>query len=330
MQKRVPVESDDGRLGLPTDKFICKYITLFLQIKIRQSFQGVFGSPIPKLPDSFEVGLNQQVMDYYNHLTDKSIIPPVDYPIEADGTLFSPKETYVMSHTDSGKATFLEKASTRISMYRYDNMHLAGSLKITEHSGICIPQMDAYTGTTDFTAYPFSKRKGLSGHNQAIHFFQNDNEFRSAVWNRLEQTSFSLSKFDVLFTPDFTMFIEDYLSFNALQAVYMTRFVGAYWQQVCGYQVIPTLSFGNADSLKYTMWGLPSNSVLGVCGVGVSHSPKARNLWCYALREAERLLSPTLFIVYGPDFTVPGLKTPVKFIPDYISTHFRHGKDKNQ
>lgn len=301
----------EGPASLP-EMIICKVKTFFanhnpsvIPTRIRQH-------TFPSLPDLFITG-KSEIMLYMQtfNMTDRIIIPPVDTPIETSDTLFSQKETYVMSHTRNGKATFLEDSSARSAMYRYDNMHLAGCLRMSEHSGICIPEMDAYTGPTDFTAIPFSKRKGLCGKNQAIHFFQDDTAFRYAVWNRLEQTSFTLSHFDVLFTPDFTMFIEDYLSFNALQAVYMTRFVGAYWQQVCGYQVIPTLSFGNADSLEYSMWGLPEGSVLGVCGVGVSHSKKARDLWCYALRKAEQQLSPSLFIVYGPEVNVPGLGTPI-------------------
>lgn len=118
------------------------------------------------------------------------------------------------------------------------------------------------------------------------------------------------------------------LGFNGLQAVYMTRFVGAYWQQVCGYDVIPTVSFGNADSLKFSLWGLPSGSVLAVCGVGVNHSRQARERWDYALRHIEKVLSPILIIVYGPETSVPGLHTPIQFIPDYITTHFRNGKDQ--
>jgi len=256
-----------------------------------------------------------------------SVIPPAERFIVTDGTLFSQKETYIMSHTERGRATFLNTAYVRPSHYRYDNMHFAGSLKMADYRGISIPMMDAYTGTIDFTAFPFTKRKNLDGNKQAIHFFQHDNEFRDAVWNRLEQTSISLSRFDVLFTPDFSMYTEEFLSFNALQAVYMTRFVGAYWQQVCGFNVIPTFSFGNADSLNYSLWGLPSDSILAVCGVGVNHSRQSRQLWDYALRYVEKELSPTTIIVYGPETSVPGLHTPILFIPDYITTHFRHGKD---
>lgn len=256
------------------------------------------------------------------------VLLPADPLIPSENSLFSPKDTYVMSHTQSGKATFLGQAYTRPSHFRYDNMHLAGSLTMADYGGICIPQMNPYNGPVDFTAHPFSKRKALSGEKQAIHFFENDNEFRNAIWNRLEQTSYSLARFECLFTPDFSMYLEDYLSFYGLQAVYMTRFVGAYWQQVCGYNVIPTVSFGNADSLSYSLWGLPKSSILGVCGVGVNRSKRRRELWDYALRHIEQELSPKLFIVYGPETKVPGLQTPIQFIPDYISIHFRHGKDK--
>ena len=242
----------------------------------------------------------------------------------SDDALFSKKELYIQSHTSNGKATFLN--TKRPARYRYDNMHLVADMKMTSYAGLSVPQLDAYTGPLEFEAIPFSKRAKSEGKNQAVHFFENDDCFRYATWDRLEQTSLSLSKFDVLFTPDYSMFIDECLTFQGFQAVYMNRFVGAYWQQTCGFNVIPTFTFGNADSLKYSMIGLPKYSPLAVCGVGVNHCRASRNLWEYALRTVEKELSPTLFYVYGPETSVPGLHTPIIFIEDYITKHFRHGK----
>ena len=51
----------------------------------------------------------------------------------------------------------------------------------------------------------------------------------------------------------------------------------------------------------------------------------AFNLWCHGLRYLEAQMAPILIMVYGPEVVIPDLHTPVKFIKDYISMHFRNG-----
>lgn len=242
-------------------------------------------------------------------------------------SLFSRKDMYIMSHDKKGRATFLKESFKRSPMYRYDNLHLANKIHYTKYNGIDIPIMDPYEGSLDFEFFPYTSYRKLEGKGQALHFFQNDDKFRYAVWNRLEETTFKLKEFDLLLAPDFTMFV-DMPSFYALQSVYMTRFVGAYWQN-CGYNVLPTVSWSNVDSFDFTFLGLPTNSPIAVCGVGVRKCKGSLELWHLGLLELEEKLHPTIILIYGDEtIPLPNLHTPVKFITDNITKFFRNGRTK--
>ena len=67
-------------------------------------------------------------------------------------------------------------------------------------------------------------------------------------------------------------------------SVYHSRFITAYWQK-CGYQVIPTASWGDANSFKYCFEGLPEHSVIAVCGIGHDQDKSRKTLWHIDSRE---------------------------------------------
>lgn len=228
-----------------------------------------------------------------------------------------------MSHDSRGK--YLEMANIPPLLRRkafYENMELANGLSYTKDHGFA--QMAAYDGNVEFTAVAYTDRNkpSATGRGQAVHFFLDDYRFRYAVWNRLEETTYSLRKFDYYFTPDLSLWNNAPTEFYNMQSLYRTRFIGAYWQKL-GYDVIPTASWGGIESLGYCFEGLPCESVLAVSGMGNRRTSAAYNRWCYALRRLEDEKHPLLIIVYGGEVEVSGLHTPLKFIPDFISTHLR-------
>lgn len=229
-----------------------------------------------------------------------------------------------MAHSANGYPMHLTEDLQRPRRFRYDNMHLSDDLKTVEYYGIEIPCLEAYTGSTDLDIHSYAERNKVKGDNIALHFFMYDEGFQPSVWGKMESTTYQLRNAKVLFTPDFSMYL-DRMSFFALQAVFRTRFVGAYWQKN-GYQVIPTFSCSNADSMRFCLLGLPPHSVLGTSSVGYNRDKDTKRLWFQLMYEVEDKLSPTLIYVYGPEVQIPNFHTPIKFIPDYISTHFRHGE----
>lgn len=202
----------------------------------------------------------------------------------------------------------------------YNNLFLSDKMEFTNKNGF--PQLNPYNGPTDFEWIAYSERNKATGIKQAVHFFIDDSRFRYATWQRLEQTSYGLLKFDYHLTPDYSLWVDRPDFFNK-ESIFRSRFVGAYWQRTCGCQVIPTASWGNANSFDYCFEGLPEHSVIAVSGIGHRHCKAAQELWYYGIQELERQKSPSMILVYGGEESIPMLDTPVKFIDCYISKKFR-------
>ncbi len=226
-----------------------------------------------------------------------------------------------MEHTPSGHSRTIAQIPKYYRRKRiYDNMHLVEYLTFT--STLRYPQMAAITDVPDFIGVPYTERNKCTGKNQAVHFFLDDYRFRNAVWRNLESTTYSLRKFDYCFTPDLSLWKDLPTDFYNQQNVFRTRFIGAYWQY-CGYNVIPTASWGGLNSFVYCFEGLPSNSIIAVSGMGNMASEEAYNRWCYGLRRLEEAKHPIGLIVYGRETNIPNLHTPIKFLPDFITTRLR-------
>lgn len=235
-------------------------------------------------------------------------------------TLFKAKDMYLLSCAATGKLLAHEGLSYhKRRMMEFNNMHLMEGMEFSDNNEF--PLLRAYEGPVNFDFYPFSEQNKLDGKGQAIHFFAHDYKFATACDKRLEATTYKLSKFDCVFSPDYSLFVDVPSHINK-HSVYLSRFAGAHWQN-CGFSVIPTASWGNADSFEYCFEGLPTNSVIGVCGVGVRWSRSAYLLWQYAMRTLEERLLPSLVIVYGVGLEIQGFHTPVLNIGDQISKFHR-------
>ena len=234
--------------------------------------------------------------------------------------LFNKKELYEVEHNSRGRSYKWEKIPQRTKNKKiYDNMHLVDGMEFTT-SGT--PIMKPYNGSTDFTCIPYTQRNKFDGSGMALHFFLNDYQFRNPVWNNLENTTYQIKSYDFLFTPDLSLWKDYPTDFYNYQNIFRTRFIGAYWQ-LKGFNVIPTASWGGLNSFKYCFDGLPNNSVIAVSGMGNQKDSQSYNLWCYGIRRLEEDKKPNLILVYGQEIEIEGLKTPIQFIPDFITTNLR-------
>lgn len=242
--------------------------------------------------------------------------------METEKLLFPVKDMYLMEHTSNGRSrTFANMPVKRKRKMIYNNMHLMEGLSFTTTNLHC-PQLAPYTGTTDFTSVSYAEMNKHDGKNEALHFFLDDYRFRDAVWCNLERTTYSIGKFDYVYTPDLSLWKDLPTDFYNRENIYRTRFIGAYWQK-CGYNVIPTASWGDLASFSYCFDGLPEHSIIAVSGMGNRKSEDAFNRWCYGLCRLEEAKSPILIIIYGEEVEVQGLHTPLKFIPCFIQKRFR-------
>ena len=208
-------------------------------------------------------------------------------------SLFTPKDMYVMSTTQSGHSNlYYQLSQTDRRKLTYNNMHLALGIEYTEKNSI--PIMKPYNGTLEYEFRRFSERSKCIGKGQALMVFEDDYKYKHLLWDRLEQTTATLTKFDCLFTPDFSLYVDAPLHLNR-DRIYKSRFVGAYWQK-CGFNVIATASWAGAN--------------------------------LYGVRQIEELLLPTTIIIYGKEIEIPGIYVPVMFIEDHITKYFRNENNR--
>lgn len=235
-------------------------------------------------------------------------------------SLFTTKELYQMAHNANGSSNIINKIPKPIRRKVLDaNMHLMEGMDFENG----FPKLKAYIGTTDFEMVSYIERNKNDGIKQALHFFLDDWRFRDAIWFNLDRTTYSISSYDYVFTPDLSLWRNLDTDFPNQMNLFRTRFVGAYWQS-CGFNVIPTASWGGLNSFSYCFNGLPYESIIAVSGMGSRVNETAFERWCYALRRLEKDRRPILILIYGDPVEIPGLNTPVQFLPNFISKRFRH------
>ncbi len=235
-------------------------------------------------------------------------------------SLFDSKEMFRMACRPSGKLQeFSRMTQSRRRKLTYNNMHLTEGMRFTEANGF--PMVAPYQGSVSFSVSPFTTHCKVTDLARALHFFLDDCRFDNAVWKNLERTTHTLLGFDKLFAPDFSLYVDMPEELNRF-AVYKSRFAAAFWQR-CGFKVIPVASWAGAPSFKYCLDGLPTGSVIAVCGTGHGRHRWQRELWHYGLRRVDDELQPTTILVYGEEEELPGLNAPVVFIRDFIHSRLR-------
>jgi len=126
-----------------------------------------------------------------------------------------------------------------------------------------------------------------------VHFFIDDFRFQS-IFRNPDKFLPRLRNFRLVVSPDFSVFVDASHAEN-IYAVYRNRFVTRYFQQN-GLLVVPSVTWGDIESLEYVLQGLPERSVIAVrCG--------ARDAQDMNFVEGYKLvigcLQPTHVLVYG-------------------------------
>ena len=107
--------------------------------------------------------------------------------------------------------------------------------------------------------------------------------------------------------------------------VYRSRLIGQIMQRY-GIEVIPTLSWGDADTFDFAFEGLPVNSVVSVSTVGVLNDSESLAIWKAGMDEAIRRLKPSAVVVYGNDIDYDFGDTKVVYFKSNTQERFRNMK----
>ncbi len=131
---------------------------------------------------------------------------------------------------------------------------------------------------------------------RGVHFFVDDYRF-SGIYDNPERTIERYSQYAFLLTPDFSTYADMNL-WRQLESVAKNRWVGAYWQSK-GLTVIPTVSWGLAQSFEFCFDGVEQTSTVAIGMIGCKHD-KLHFLRGYNAM-LERIL-PSQIICFGTPF----------------------------
>lgn len=195
---------------------------------------------------------------------------------------------------ESGKLYELNVSAPIPEKSRVGNLHLCNSFTVDGNEEL--PLVSPYNGELPRELVAYGHHRKYYGANAGLHFYEADCVF-DTVWSKPVATMNEVRKFRYVIAPDNTLFVDQAKSFNILQ-LYKNRWVTCYWQQN-GVNVIPSASWGNADSLKYCFDGLPENSIIAIGHSAVGRTYSEKLLYRMAVKELVERKNPTKLVVYG-------------------------------
>lgn len=135
--------------------------------------------------------------------------------------------------------------------------------------------------------------------NIGVHFFLHDYQFER-VWNYPDRYLPVLDRFKFVLSPDFSPYANMPRALK-IYNVYRNRWCGRFWQDN-GITVIPTVTWSDADSLRYCLDGIPKHSTIAVSTMGEGRWAKWQSLksnWNYVMNK----LQPETILLYGKDLS---------------------------
>ena len=209
-------------------------------------------------------------------------------------------------------------SKTKQRKLSYQNINVTAELNLVGENEL--PQVSAYVGEIPEILTPYTM-KDIGYTYGAIHFFIDDYRFTGMfLWGNLAHFTKQVSRYRMVIAPDFSLYLDQSRTLNLFQ-FYQHRVVTAYWQQQ-GLNVIPSVSWGNADSFKYCFDGLPQNSVLALGGLGNAHHQSMIELWQYGVHQTIERLQPKALIIYGAPKQLD-LPVETHYFKGFINTKFR-------
>lgn len=137
-----------------------------------------------------------------------------------------------------------------------------------------------------------------SEHNKkrGVHFFVDDYRFEGIYKNPM-RTIDKYSQYAFMLSPDYSTY-GDMNLWRQIESVGKSRWVGAYWQK-CGLLVIPTVSWGLAQSFDFCFDGVEKNSIVAIGMIGCKRNKLHFMRGYNAMLER---IEPSKIICFGKPF----------------------------
>ena len=131
---------------------------------------------------------------------------------------------------------------------------------------------------------------------KGVHFFVDDYRFEG-IYNNPERSLQRYAQYKFLLTPDFSTYADMNL-WRQLESVAKNRWIGAYWQSK-GRTVIPTISWGLAQSYEFCFCGAEYSSIVAISTLGCKKSKVDFMRGYNAMLEK---INPEKIICFGKPF----------------------------
>lgn len=132
--------------------------------------------------------------------------------------------------------------------------------------------------------------------NIGIHCFVDDYQFER-VWNRHSHYLNKLSEYQVILSPDFSLYLDMPLAMKVWN-VYRSRLIGQWWQHN-GIKVIPTISWAEKETFEFCFDGIPEGSIVAISTIGVKRDEDSYTIWKDGVDEMIKRIKPSVICVYG-------------------------------
>lgn len=132
---------------------------------------------------------------------------------------------------------------------------------------------------------------------RGVHFFVDDYRFEG-IYTTPDRTLARYSQYAFLLTPDFSTYADMDL-WRQLESVAKNRWVGAYWQSK-GITVVPTVSWGLAQSFDFCFEGIEQNATVAIGMIGCKRSKLHFMRGYNAMLEK---IEPSKIICFGTPFS---------------------------
>lgn len=131
---------------------------------------------------------------------------------------------------------------------------------------------------------------------KGLHFFVDDYQFLR-VWDKPDIYLDMLRRFGTVCTPDFSTYV-DFPKALQIYNHYRKHWLGAYWQEN-GINVIPSISWSDADSYEWCFDGEPQGGVVAISSVGTQSTARSCSMFLSGYYEMLKRIKPAAVLFYG-------------------------------
>lgn len=183
-----------------------------------------------------------------------------------------------------------ERSYENLNKWQFDGVGEYGIPAIApEIPGYCM-------GTDNFISFNYAKTCNKDHESKGVHFFIDDYQFER-LWKRPDDYIDMLSKFRLVFAPDFSMYT-DWPKAMQIYNHYRKHWLAAFWQ-ANGISVVPTICWSDKDSFNWCFDGEPVGSVVAVSSMGTQVNKESQALFLQGYNEMLQRLQPELIYFYG-------------------------------